>query len=196
MKISDFKPALYNPRKEMSDEKLISLKKALWEFGDLSGIVFNIRTGNLVSGHQRCKVLPRENEITITKKYDPPTRTGTVAEGYVLIDSEKYQYREVDWPEDKEKAANLAANNQGSVNDPDLLSALLKELDTLDTVDMSLTGFDKKELDKIIKKETKDLSKNLKIIIEVIVECESEHEQEQIYNKLIAEGYKCRLLTF
>lgn len=150
-KIADLEDADYNPRKKMSRDGLLSLKKALWEFGDLSGIVFNIRSGKLISGHQRCKVLPRENEITITKKYDTPTRTGTMAEGYMLIDGEKYQYREVDWPDDKEKAANLAANNQGSVNDPGLLSTLLKELDSLGTIDMSITGFSEDELDKLLK---------------------------------------------
>ncbi|HCZ10897.1 MAG TPA: hypothetical protein DHV16_01280, partial [Nitrospiraceae bacterium] len=148
--IADLTPAGYNPRKALSMDELASLKKALLEFGDLSGVVFNRRSGNLVSGHQRCKVFSADNEITITERYDPPTRTGTVAEGHVLIDGEKYSYREVDWPDDKEKAANLAANNQGSVNDPALLSSLLKELEELGTVDMKITGFSEDEIDKMI----------------------------------------------
>lgn len=148
--IKTLTPSAYNPRKEMQPEELKSLQKSLYEFGDLSGIIFNLRSGNLVSGHQRCKVLPRENEITITKRYNPPTRTGTVAEGYVLIDGEKYQYREVDWTDDKEKTANLAANNQGSVNDPGLLSALLKELDALGTMDLTIAGFSDAEINDII----------------------------------------------
>lgn len=37
MKICDLKPAAYNPRK-MTQEQLKNLKKAIEEFGDLSGI--------------------------------------------------------------------------------------------------------------------------------------------------------------
>ncbi len=48
-----------NPRR-ITDKKLDMLKKAVSEFGDLSGIVFNRTTGQLVGGHQRVKVLPAE----------------------------------------------------------------------------------------------------------------------------------------
>lgn len=43
--------------------------------------------------------------------------------------------------------------------------------------------------------EPKDLSDNLaeKYLIEI--ECEDETRQEQVYNKLIGEGFKCRILT-
>lgn len=138
--VSKLNPAKYNPRK-ISREKLESLKKALDEFGDLSGIVFNRRSGNLVGGHQRCKVIPPDAEITITQMYDPPSRTGTVAEGYILIEGEKYSYREVDWDDAKEKLGNLAANNQGGENDEDMLQSLLADLDNLD-IDLSLSGID------------------------------------------------------
>jgi ParB-like chromosome segregation protein Spo0J len=41
----------------------------------------------------------------------------------------------------------------------------------------------------------KDLSDELKETFEVIITCRDEKNQEQIYNKLIGEGYECRVLT-
>jgi len=63
------------------------------EFGDLSGIVFNKQTGNLIGGHQRLKCL------------DPSWKITTNKEGYGFIEtsSGKLVYREVDWSEKKEK---------------------------------------------------------------------------------------------
>lgn len=39
----------------------------------------------------------------------------------------------------------------------------------------------------------KDLSGKVRDAFEVIIECENEQEQEQIFNKLLEEGYKCRV---
>ena len=46
-----------------------------------------------------------------------------------------------------------------------------------------------------IEKELKDLSDDLEPHYEVAVECLNELEQKELFNKLIAEGYKCRILT-
>jgi hypothetical protein len=54
--VGQLKPAAYNPRC-ISDTELETLKRSLHDFGDLSGIVVNVRTGNLVGGHQRIKTL-------------------------------------------------------------------------------------------------------------------------------------------
>ena len=43
--------------------------------------------------------------------------------------------------------------------------------------------------------EPKDLSDELKDTFEVIVQCGNEDEQEAVYDKLIKEGYSCRVLT-
>ncbi len=149
MKIGDLNPATYNPRK-ISADGLSRLSKALDELGDLAGIVKNIRTGNLVSGHQRIKCMPKDTEIHITDRYDPPKEKGTVAEGYILFAGEKHKYREVDWPLDKEKLANLAANNQGGENDNTKLAVLIAELQALVDVDLTLTGINSKEIENLL----------------------------------------------
>ena len=54
--IPDLKPAPYNPR-EITADALKRLQRSVEEFGDISGIVWNRQTGNMVSGHQRLKAL-------------------------------------------------------------------------------------------------------------------------------------------
>lgn len=129
----------YNPRK-ITKPEIDRLKKAIEEFGDLGGIVFNRRTGRLVGGHQRIKVIPKDAIIEKTELSER-SRTGTVAHGFIIIDGEKYSYREVDWDETKEKAANIAANAHGGDWDEEKLGELLKELSSDVNFDIDLTGF-------------------------------------------------------
>ena len=57
--LSAMQPAKYNPR-EISDEALEALANSLKSFGLVQPLVWNKRTGNLVGGHQRYKVLLKE----------------------------------------------------------------------------------------------------------------------------------------
>jgi ParB-like chromosome segregation protein Spo0J len=43
--------------------------------------------------------------------------------------------------------------------------------------------------------EIKDLSDTIDVLYKIEIECISERDQEETYNKLIGEGYKCRILT-
>lgn len=148
MKLSDLAPNPENPR-QITDERLLMLSKALAEFGDLSGIVFNRRTGHLVGGHQRQKALPGDAEVVVEATFDEGTRAGTVAEGYALIDGERFKYREVDWDETKEMAANIAANKHGGEWNLPALNTWLLELDAAN-IDMDLTGFTAEELEDLM----------------------------------------------
>lgn len=145
--ISQLTPNPKNPRK-VSDKKREMLKKALVEFGDLSGIVFNRTTGQLVGGHQRVSVFSPSSKIIITKQYAKPTRAGTIAEGHVEIDGENFIYREVEWTEVKEKAANIAANKGAGEWDFAQLTQWMQELDGLN-FDMELTLFDEDEMQRL-----------------------------------------------
>lgn len=141
--LSDLKPNPKNPR-TISDEKLKALEKTISEFGDLSGFVYNRRTKRLVGGHQRAKVLPPDAKVNVTKLYESPTKRGTVASGFLSFKGERFSYREVDWPELKEKAANLAANKGGGEWDLDMVGEWMRELDGSD-FDLDLTLFDESE---------------------------------------------------
>jgi len=144
-KVKDLIPAGYNPRK-ITKMQLDRLKKSLSEFGDLSGIVFNIRTQRLIGGHQRRKFLDPKAEIIKETHTDA---VGTVAIGYIDTPAGRMTYREVDWPEEKEKAANIAANKHGGEFDNIPLKALIEEI-KINEMDMDLIGFDDAELMKIL----------------------------------------------
>lgn len=146
-----------NPRTitKLSFEKL---KTMLKEFGDLSGVVKNSRTNQLVGGHSRVqafKQLGADDQIRITQTYDVPTATGTLALGYVLINGEPFTYRVVDWPESKQKAANIAANASSNLADwdNDLLAQTVYELGQLDNGAelLQLTALSDQDLDKLNK---------------------------------------------
>lgn len=62
--IHDLKPAPYNPR-TITTENARALATSLREFGDISGIVWNARTGHLVAGHQRLDTLKRQYGDTL-----------------------------------------------------------------------------------------------------------------------------------
>lgn len=142
-KLSDLTAHPRNPRK-ISDPKLKMLEKSLARFGDLSGFVWNVRFNRLVGGHQRGKVLPPDAEIHATPLKEK-SKVGTVAAGHVLIDGERFAYREVDWDENIEKAAMIAANKHGGEWDFKILPELLLDLDQMN-FDLELTGFDNEEM--------------------------------------------------
>lgn len=142
MQIKDMKPNAKNPRK-ISDKQLAALTKSLAKFGDLSGFVYNRRTKTLVSGHQRQKSLPLDSTIKIEVKHETPTASMTVAEGYVLVNGERFKYREVDADATWEIEALLAANQHGGDWDADLLRVAIADVSNLE-----LTGFDIPELKK------------------------------------------------
>jgi ParB/RepB/Spo0J family partition protein len=48
---------------------------------------------------------------------------------------------------------------------------------------------------KSLREDESEISLELTPTFEVIVECADEKEQEEAYNKLVQEGYKCRVLT-
>lgn len=125
MNVSDLKPASYNPR-NISDRKLKTLGTCMSEFGDLSGIVFNRRTQRLVSGHKRLETIPGD---ALVYKQSFTDDTGTVAVGFIeLGDGDRLLYREVDWPEDREKAANITANREFGEYDEQKLRSVLDSI--------------------------------------------------------------------
>ncbi len=145
MRASELRPNPKNPR-TITDKKLAMLKASLGEFGDLGAIVYNRKSKQLVGGHQRVKLLPEDASVTIETKYPKPTKTGTVAEGYVTFGGERFKYREVSWSESKEKAANIAANKGAGEWDMAQLGDWMRELGDFDSdLDLDLTMFDEKE---------------------------------------------------
>jgi len=124
------KAAKYNPRKDLKpgDSEYEKLRRSIEEFGYVEPVIWNRRTGNIVGGHQRYKVL--------------------TALGYKEIDCVV-----VDLDEQREKALNVALNKIGGEFDIPLLSDLLRDLND-NGFDVSLTGFDAAEIDELFRDKT------------------------------------------
>lgn len=123
--LHQLKPAAYNPRLELTPgmEEYQRLKRSLDEFGIVQPIVWNEKTGNIVSGHQRFKILSDQGET----EFD------------VIVVSLDTQ---------KEKALNITLNNSwvGGDWDPEKLSLVVTELAELPDFDETLTGFSEEEI--------------------------------------------------
>jgi DNA modification methylase len=151
--ISELLPNEQNPR-TITAKKSAALQKSLMAFGDLGGVVFNraLGGGRLVGGHQRIDAFKSSPnpQVTIERTYAKPTRTGTVAEGYVDIEGERFAYREVHWPDENlEKAANLAANKSAGEWSMPKVTDWLKDLDTA-AFNTDLTMFDHTERESLL----------------------------------------------
>ena len=126
IKMELLNPAGYNPRKDLKpgDKEYEKLKRSITEFGYVEPVIWNKRTGNVVGGHQRLKVL--------------------LDLGFSEIDCVV-----VDLDEQREKALNVALNKIQGEWDTDKLAALMADLDS-NAFDVSLTGFDAAEIDELM----------------------------------------------
>lgn len=127
IKLSRINPAAYNPRKDLrpEDPEYKRLLKSMDEYGCVEPLVWNSRTGNLVGGHQRLKILLAKG----------------VQESHVSV---------VDLPLEKEKALNIALNKISGDWDNEKLNALLEDLLKVDDFDVELTGFDLPDIENIL----------------------------------------------
>ncbi|WP_062052368.1 site-specific DNA-methyltransferase [Bacillus sp. JCM 19034] len=124
--VTKINPAPYNPRVDLQpgNSEYEKLKQSIETFGYVEPLVWNERTGNLVGGHQRFKVLmeeqPKHIEVSV-----------------------------VDLDLDREKALNLALNKISGDWDKEKLETLLLELNDAD-FEMSLTGFNEEDIEEIL----------------------------------------------
>ncbi len=126
--VSRINPAEYNPRVDLKpgDAEYEKLKKSITTWGYIVYLVWNSRTGNLVSGHQRLKVL---KEL-----------------GYEEIDCVV-----VDLSLEQEKALNLTLNKLGEDSwDNEKLASLLSELTEIPEFDVGLTGFETQDISQVL----------------------------------------------
>ena len=119
--VDKLNPAEYNPRKDLKpgDKEYEKLKRSIEEFGYVEPVIWNQKTGNVVGGHQRLKVLLDLGQTEID---------------CVVVDLDPQ----------REKALNLALNKIQGEWDENKLAELMAELDA-GAFDVSLTGFDASE---------------------------------------------------
>jgi len=124
--VDKLNPAKYNPRKDLKpgDKEYEKLKRSIEEFGYVEPVIWNQKTGNVVGGHQRLKVLLDLGQTEID---------------CVIVDLDPQ----------REKALNLALNKIQGEWDENKLAELMAELDA-GAFDVSLTGFDASEIDELL----------------------------------------------
>lgn len=111
-----------NPR-FITKEQRNKLKETMARLGDISGIVENKRTQEVISGNQRSSVIDiNECQIEITHESEVPDAQGTLALGFVHWRGNRYNYRLVDWDERTCEEANIIANRGGGEWDFDILA--------------------------------------------------------------------------
>jgi len=131
--IDKINPASYNPRKDLKpdDKAYQQLVKSMDEFGCVEPLVWNKRTGNIVGGSQRFKII--------------------LAQG-----AKEAQVCVVDLSIEKEKALNIALNKISGDWNEDKLKMLLDELSEIPDFDVELTGFELPDIENMLADALKD----------------------------------------
>ena len=165
MKIADIFLDESNPRK-VDDKKLDILRKSIAEYGNLQPIVVNHRTSQLISGHQRLKIISEtKDEVEVW-----------------LIDVDEFS----------EKAASIALNNEVATFDDEALADILSEIDE---EKYELTGFDEAEIARITTELDESFMEGTEELSEQIDIYKTTLEFSSLENKFKWEAFidKCKL---
>ena len=166
-KLADIKPYEKNPRK--NDNAVDEVANSIKEFGFKVPIVID-KDNVIVCGHTR---------------YKASKKLGLEVVPCVVAD---------DLTEEQIKAYRLADNKVSELAEWDI-DLLGEELEDIFDIDMSDFGFDLLEDEPTAPTERKDLSDKVGETYEVIIECDSEEQQAEIYERVRKEGLSCRVLT-
>ncbi|MCJ7559165.1 ParB N-terminal domain-containing protein [Candidatus Bathyarchaeota archaeon] len=167
VKLGDLKFPEYNPRVDVHANPSFhaALSRSISEFGYVEPIIVNEKTGNIVGGSQRAKILLEQGVEEV--------------EAVIVSLNDK-----------REKALNLALNKIVGEWDGEKLEDLILELK--DEPELELTGFSEAAVKRILE-DVPEVK--LEEIFQVIIACGDEKEQRQVFKNLTRQGFKCKLLT-
>ena len=209
IKITDLIPSDYNPR-IMPENESTKLRNSLETFGLVDPIVINLKNNHIIGGHQRFEVLI-DQHLEDNKIFDELNLIKLGDIGWVFTDTDlKVE------SDDHEKALNLVLNKISGEWDTEKLYLVLDELE-VNNFDIDLTGFDgfdeemefKGLLDKMQfndpssqshksesqpSDEETDEDEDAHIgFYEITLLFDSEDEMTEAFDKLVEEGYNCRM---
>ena len=165
--IDKVKPYANNPRN--NDDAVEATANSIKEFGWQQPIVVD-KNGVIIAGHTRLKA---------AKKLKLKQVPVTVAEN--LTDEQIKAYR-------------LADNKTGELADWDV-DMLNGELNDIINIDMEDFGFDELDESDFQQKDENTDPVPLDDKTVIIIESDDDAELEQYFDKLVEEGYPCRLST-
>ena len=155
------------------------LRNSIEHYDYIDPIIWNKRTGMIVSGHQRFQVMKDIAE----------------ANGEVF---DKVDVMQVDMPENEQDSFMVAVNKLTGLWDMEKLKALFEELSE---EDLSYTGYDTIEIDAILHSSEEDIpdydDMNLddppkeKFVLHIV--CKDEEEQQALLEEMEGRGYQCRI---
>jgi DNA modification methylase len=123
--IDELRPDLANPRR-ISDQELETLTRSIQEFGLIDPIIARREDKMVIGGHQRLLAARKLGYKTV-----PVVLADLTVEQAHLL--------------------NIALNKISGSFDQELLARLLKELQEIPDIDLSLSGFEDDELKKLLK---------------------------------------------
>lgn len=158
-----------NPRR-ITDSDLHVLESNIIELGDLSGIIHDRDTDEIIGGNQRSKVINiNKCKIEIVKQFEEPDGQGTIALGYVIYKGQKLNYRQVVWNAKQIEKANITANKLGGefdlvmlqhFNEKDLLQWGFKDYELFD-----FGIIDKAGESGLLRKSIRDISEDFSLTL-------------------------------
>lgn len=182
-----------NPR-QITDDQLSMLKRHLETLGDLSGIVYCTINKAYLGGNMRSEIMDG-CEIEIVERFDTPTPQKTIAHGFITFEGEKFAYREVAFSSQEFKQACIVANANGGSWDWEALASEEWIDIALEEWGLELPDDWATISDQIVDDLPEGDSINYQTQFGVIVLCKDETEQEEIYNRLSAEGFNCKVVV-
>jgi len=166
VKLKDIKPNPNNPR-VIKDEKFAKLKKSIQDFPQMLELRPIVVDENnvILGGNMRFRALQ-----------DLGIKEVEVLKASELTDEQKKEF--------------IIKDNVGFGEwDWDKIS------DEWDVEQLEEWGLDVQNFDIYNENEQKDLSSTIDNLYRIEIICKDEEHQENTYNKLIEQGYECRLLT-
>lgn len=172
MNIDDIIP-YENNAKLHPKEQIEQIKKSILEFGNNDPIAID-KNNVVIEGHGRLLALKELDykEVTVIKLAH-------------LTDEQRKAYTLI--------------HNKLTMNTGFDMDILIEELQAIEDIDMAEFDFDLKIEDVTDDDSEEELNTesnfNYKEQYGVIVMCKDEIEQEEIYNKLLEEGYECKVVA-
>jgi hypothetical protein len=172
MELKDIKFDKHNYRKHSPENQKL-IKKSLEETGFGRSVLIDSENC-LIAGNGVVSQLPKNTKIKVVET------DGT----------EMVVVKRTDLKTSDRKRKELARNDNATANNVEWDNEELAiDFDTKELKTWGIEDLPNAE------NELQDLSDKMEHSFEVVIECVNEEEQQMAYDKLIAEGYKCRILT-